>query len=171
MSAEPQKSKQESAPERLPFEPGASKKKAAKLSEARATSENQSQPEKADRSASAKPGGMGVPEVVSQRMARRMAFFSGVPTLLGMATFVGSYLLVIQLHYKIPNTAVLLVSLGFFGLGVLGLSYGLFSASWDENRVGSLLGIDEFGTNTGRLIQAWKEARAQQLKSRPSKDR
>lgn len=103
-------------------------------------------------------------------MARRMAFFSGVPTALGMATFVVSYILVVRLHYKIPNTAVLLVSLAFFGLGVLGLSYGLLSASWDEDRVGSLLGSEEFGANTSRILKAWKEARQQRLQAQGSKD-
>jgi len=49
-----------------------------------------------------------------------------------------------------------LVSMGFFGLGVLGLSYGVLSASWDENRVGTLLGWQDFTQNLGRTIAAWR---------------
>lgn len=94
-------------------------------------------------------------------MARRMAFFCGVPTTLGMFSFVGSYYVVTHDIFKLPNVAVLLVSMGFFGLGVLGLSYGIFSASWDEERVGSWLGNEEFATNFGRTIAAWKEGRKQ----------
>ncbi|MDW8463816.1 MAG: PAM68 family protein [Geminocystis sp.] len=58
-----------------------------------------------------------------------------------------------------PNTAVLLVTLGLFGLGVLGLSYGIFSASWDEDRVGSWWGWSEFKLNFGRFVSAWREHR------------
>ena len=61
---------------------------------------------------------------------------------------------------ELPPIAVLLVSLGFFGLGVLGLSYGALSTSWEEGPdQGSLLGIDEFKLNFGRMRQAWKESR------------
>ena len=99
-------------------------------------------------------------------MARRMAFFCGIPTVLGIATFVVSYFIVTKGIYKLPNAAVVLVSMLFFGLGVVGLSYGLLSASWDEERVGGLLGASEFSTNLGRLTGAWKEAREQQKQKR-----
>jgi hypothetical protein len=49
--------------------------------------------------------------------------------------------------------------MGFFGLGVIGLSYGILSASWDENREGSFWGTEEFATNFGRMITAWRTAR------------
>jgi len=51
------------------------------------------------------------------------------------------------------------VSMGFFGLGVLGLSYGVLSASWDEEIPGSKLGWREFTTNWGRMTSAWRSAR------------
>jgi Photosynthesis affected mutant 68 len=97
-----------------------------------------------------------IPAVVSQRMGRRMAFFSGIPTGLGVLTFFVSYLIVSQGWYKLPNVAVLLVSMGWFGLGVVGLSYGVLSSSWDEERVGTRLGTEEFKTNFDRLTSAWK---------------
>lgn len=107
---------------------------------------------------------LAIPEVVSSRMIRRMALLSGVPILFGVMTFVGSYYIVINDIFELPNTAVLLVSMGWFGLGVLGLSYGVISASWDEESVGSLVGWSEFTINFQRLVGAWQEARQKSLK-------
>ncbi|NET53591.1 MAG: DUF3464 family protein, partial [Merismopedia sp. SIO2A8] len=121
MSTEPSRS-------RLPFEPRQKRQKSAKTKAsppAAETSSNQNQ-----RSPSSNES-MAIPEVVSKRMARRMALLCGIPTFLGIATFFISYFLVTQVGLKLPNAAVLLVSMGFFGLGVLGLSYGVLSASWD----------------------------------------
>jgi UDP-N-acetylmuramyl pentapeptide phosphotransferase/UDP-N-acetylglucosamine-1-phosphate transferase len=100
-----------------------------------------------------------IPEVVSKRMVRRMALFSGVPTGLGIFSFFVFYAVVSQEWFKVPNTAVLLVSMGLFGLGVLGLSYGILSTSWDEHRVGTWWGWSDFTVNFGRLTSAWKNAK------------
>jgi hypothetical protein len=170
-----------SAGDRLPFEPAPARKKAAKqpptppAPKVGDTLQSQSKPpqskpqstskEKPARAAARQEA--GIPEVVSRRMARRMAYFSGIPTSLGVMTFVVSYIVVTQGWLKLPNVAVVLVSMGGFGLGVLGLSYGVISASWDEERVGSLLGWEEFTTNLGRLTQAWREAREAKQKPNP----
>ncbi len=107
------------------------------------------------------PPSTAIPEVVSRRMVRRIAIFSGTPTALGVASFFVSYYVVSKGLFKLPNTAVLLVSLGCFGLGVLGLSYGVLSASWDEEVIGSWWGGPEFSINIQRLWMAWKESRLQ----------
>jgi hypothetical protein len=99
----------------------------------------------------------GIPEVVSRRMIKRMVLFCGIPSALGMSTFIFSYLIVSKDWIELPTYAVLLVSLGWFGLGVLGLSYGVLSASWEEDKLGSRLGIDEFKVNWGRMQDGWKE--------------
>jgi hypothetical protein len=99
----------------------------------------------------------GIPEVVSRRMMKRMALFSGVPSFFGMSTFIVSYWVVSQDIFALPTYAVLLVSLGWFGLGVVGLTYGVLSASWEEDSVGSKLGIEEFKVNLGRMTDTWKE--------------
>lgn len=101
-----------------------------------------------------------VPEVVNRRMVSRAALFCGIPTVLALLTFVASYLAIANDFFQPPTAAVLLVSLGFFGLGVLGLSYGPLSASWDEERVGHPLGLDEFKLNFGRLRDSWRAAKA-----------
>jgi hypothetical protein len=102
---------------------------------------------------------MAIPEVVSQRMIRRVAGFCGIPTFLGIASLVISYLLVTLAHVQLPPIAVLLVNMGLFGLGVLGITYGVLSASWDEETPGTLMGFDEFSTNWGRMAEVWRETR------------
>ena len=105
--------------------------------------------------ASAKPARttrrpQGIPEAVANRMARRIAVATGIPTVMGMGVFIGSYLLVSRGLADIPPSATLAASGGCFLLGVLGLSYGVLSASWEE-RPGSLLGSEQLGLNIGRL--------------------
>jgi hypothetical protein len=150
--------------DRLPFEPQPNRKKAAKKS-APAANVKEKATETSGQSASQPTGGKPtaktgtIPEVVSRRMARRMGVFCGVPTSMGMLTFVISYLIVSHEWFKLPNVVVVLVSMGWFGLGVLGLSYGVLSASWDEQRVGSRLGWEEFTTNFSRLRESWQAAK------------
>ncbi|MFM6312805.1 MAG: PAM68 family protein, partial [Dolichospermum sp.] len=100
---------------------------------------------------------MAIPEVVSQRMIRRVAAFCGIPTFLGIASLVVSYLLLTLADIQLPPIAVLLVNMGLFGLGVLGITYGVLSASWDVERPGNIIGLDEFSTNWGRMIAAWRD--------------
>jgi len=96
-----------------------------------------------------------IPEVVSRRMARRIGLATGLPTLLGMFVFVASYFLVSRRLLDIPPVATLGLSGGFFLLGLVGLSYGVLSASWEE-APGSLLGIEQIGLNITRLKTSLK---------------
>jgi len=73
-----------------------------------------------------------------------------------MSTFITSYIIVSQGWFKVPNIAVVFVSMGFFGLGVFGLTYGVLSASWDEEIPGSPLGWAEFTANWKRVTSAWR---------------
>jgi hypothetical protein len=83
-------------------------------------------------------------------MARRIALATGLPTLMGMGVFVGSYLLVSQGRLDIPTGVTLVSSGAMFLLGLVGLSYGVFSASWEETP-GSLLGFEQISLNLSRL--------------------
>ncbi len=157
MAADPERN-------RLPFEPSKKRQKPAKNSQNQPApdkkSENTPAPaQKAEKQPTLAKEEMAIPKVVSNRMARRMALFCGLPTALGMATFVVSYVIVSQGWLRLPTVAVVLTSMGFFGLGVLGLSYGVISASWDEEIVGSKLGWQEFRTNWGRMTSAWRSSR------------
>ena len=145
------------AKERLPFEPTSTRKKTPKKAVPAPVAGGQDEGMK--KSAASKAQSAAIPEVVSRRMARRMAFFCGIPTTLGMLTLIVSYLIITNHIYKLPNTAVLLVNLAFFGLGVLGLSYGALSASWDEDRLGGWLGWQEFTANASRLTASWRAAK------------
>ena len=100
-----------------------------------------------------------IPPAVANRMARRIAVATGVPSVLGMATFVASYLLVSRSVLDIPPAVTLVTSGGFFLLGVLGLSYGVLSASW-EDAPGSLIGSEQIVLNIGRLRQSVREMRS-----------
>lgn len=100
-----------------------------------------------------------IPKEVSQRMLRRMAFFSGMPIALGVGIFFLSYYLLSRQIVEFAPVAVLLVTMGCFGIGVLGLTYGVLSASWDEE-VGGLIGLKEFKVNFGRVVESWRAGKA-----------
>jgi hypothetical protein len=99
-----------------------------------------------------------IPEAVANRMARRIALATGVPTVMGMGMFIGSYLLVSRQIADIPTGVTLASSGACFLLGVLGLSYGVLSASWEE-APGSLLGAEQIGVNISRLRSSIKAMR------------
>jgi hypothetical protein len=92
-------------------------------------------------------------------MGQRMAVFCGIPSVLGMSSLFIFYWLKVKEVVELPPYLAFAVSFGFLGLGVLGLSYGLFSASWDEERAGSTWGADEFKLNLGRTKDAWKASK------------
>jgi Photosynthesis affected mutant 68 len=162
----------ESDRNRLPFEPGKTRKKAAKKEAA--PHKPTEQPEAttpSEKTVSGKTKStnkfsnanqpQAIPEEISKRMMRRMGIFCGTPTVLGIFSLVGSYFVVSRELFPLPNVAVLLVSGGCFGLGFLGITYGALSASWEEGETGSLLGVKEFQTNVGRMLSAWRESRKQ----------
>ena len=99
-----------------------------------------------------------IPEDVSRRMLRRMGILSGAPVALGVGLFFLSYYLQSRQIVELPPVAVLLVTMGCFGLGVLGLTYGVLSASWDSEP-GSLIGLSEFKLNFGRVMDARKASK------------
>lgn len=154
-------SKEVDAANRLPFEPvrqKPSKPPATTAVTQSKTPQSTPKPTKGRSSRASTPS--SIPEVVSRRMVSRAALYCGVPSVLALLTFVVSYLAIANDVFHPPTAAVLLVSLGFFGLGVLGLSYGPLSASWDEERVGNLIGWGDFKLNFGRLRDSWRTAKA-----------
>ncbi len=110
-----------------------------------------------------------IPEAVNRRMLARMGAFSGTPSILGVLVLVGSYFVITKEWFPLPSVAVLLVSMGCFGLGVVGLTYGALSASWDVGDEGSPLGWTEFQTNLARLRQGWREAKAEEQRQKENR--
>ena len=88
-------------------------------------------------------------------MASRVVFTTGLPTVSGMGVFIGSYVLVSKGIYEIPPFLTLLTSAACFLIGLVGLSYGILSASW-ENSPGSLLGFENINTNISRMRSAFQ---------------
>lgn len=157
--------------DRLPFEPGGKRKKAEKASKQSEIKKSEIKPSKPVDSMTSKKSsgegrdGSGIPPAVSRRMIRRVVILSGIPTFLGVAVFFISYYLLVQKIVELPTVAVFLSTLGCFGLGVLGISYGVLSASWDEEIPGTRLGWSEFTLNLGRLISARRRSRESKSKT------
>ena len=104
------------------------------------------------------PSQQVIPDAVANRMARRIAIGTGIPTVMGMGVFIGSYLLVSRQIFDVPPGATLAASGGCFFLGLLGLSFGVLSASWEE-KPGSLLGTEQIGLNISRLRSSVRSMR------------
>lgn len=102
-----------------------------------------------------------IPKPVANRMARRVAVFTGLPSLAGMGVFVLSYFLMTRGIADIAPGLTLAGSGFFFLLGLAGLSYGVLSASWEQTN-GSLLGLENVKPNLQRMresIRAQKESK------------
>ncbi|CAI7796513.1 unnamed protein product [Closterium sp. NIES-54] len=94
-----------------------------------------------------------VPEVVTNRILKRLAFTVGVPLFIGLSFFPLFYYLKVIQKVDVPDWLPLLTSLFTFGGSGLGISYGVISTSWDPLREGSLLGWTEFKANWPVFMQ------------------
>ena len=99
----------------------------------------------------------GIPKYVADRMAKRIFFTAGIPTILGMSVFVISYVIVTKNIAEIPPSSTIAISALFFLLGLAGLSFGILSASWDKEP-GSFFGIENIPMNIQRAKAAFKPA-------------
>ena len=99
----------------------------------------------------------GIPKYVADRMARRILFTAGIPTIMGMSVFVVSYIIVTKNIAEIPPSSTIAISALFFLLGLAGLSFGILSASWDKEP-GSFFGIENIPMNIQRAKAAFKPA-------------
>ncbi|KAH7659006.1 PAM68-like protein [Dioscorea alata] len=88
-----------------------------------------------------------IPEVVTNRMMRRMGLSIGIPLGVGLLFFPFFYYLKVVAKIDVPTWIPFIVSFFFFGSALLGVSYGIVSASWDPLREGSLLGWNEARRN------------------------
>jgi hypothetical protein len=91
-----------------------------------------------------------LPQVVADRMIRRIAAFAGVP-LAGLFLFFGAYF-VARYKYDISVIPVVVAytTLGCIGAAGVGISYGIMSSSWDEDDDGTALGFKEAKVNVLR---------------------
>ena len=56
----------------------------------------------------------GIPKYVADRMARRIFFTAGIPTIIGMSVFVVSYIIVTRNIAEIPPSSTIAISALFF---------------------------------------------------------
>lgn len=110
-----------------------------------------------------------IPEEVSKRMLRRASWLAGVPTMLGMSAFFINYYLLVNHILELPTWFTYAETLALFGMGFVGLTYGVLSASWEPERDGGLVGLSEFQFNIKVLFQQWREY-GQQKRQQQSED-
>ncbi len=96
-----------------------------------------------------------IPKEVANRMVRRVVFTTGLPTFSGMGVFVISYLLITKGIADVAPALTLTISALCFLIGLIGLSYGILSASWDTNP-GTILGFENIRPNIERMRDAFK---------------
>ena len=95
-----------------------------------------------------------IPKEVANRMIRRVVFTTGLPTLSGMGVFIISYLLITRGIADVAPAITLTTSALCFLVGLIGLSYGILSASWDKNP-GSIIGLENIRPNIDRVRAAF----------------
>ena len=111
----------------------------------------------ADAGGSDTPPSNYIPPEVSKRMVRRASWMAGVPTTLGMSAFFINYYLLVNHIVELPSWLTYAETLMLFGMGFVGLSYGVLSASWEPERDGGLIGLSEFRFNVKVLFEQWRE--------------
>jgi hypothetical protein len=95
-----------------------------------------------------------IPQVVFDRILKRILFTVGIPMASGVALLNIYDALKRGGGVEVPSWVQLLTILLSFGTSAGGIAYGTLSTSWDPEKEGSLLGIDELQTNWPEL---WKE--------------
>ncbi|KAK3220218.1 hypothetical protein Dsin_014188 [Dipteronia sinensis] len=95
-----------------------------------------------------------LPQAVLDRIIVRILVSVGVPMATG---FVSLFLLGLakeQQLWDVPKWVLGLTTFLTFGSSAVGIAYGPLSASWDEKRKGSLLGLEEAKRN---WVVVWEE--------------
>lgn len=96
-------------------------------------------------------GASAIPEKVAMRMGKRMLPFVGIPLFGSMGAFVAFWYFATYKDMEFQPGAVAVTTTVLLLSGLLGITYSIVSASWDEDREGSLLGIEEFQKNVGNI--------------------
>lgn len=97
-------------------------------------------------------GAAVIPEKVAQRMGKRMLSFVGIPLFGSLASFVGFWYMATYQDMEFAPALVATTSFVFLAVSLLGITYSVLSASWDDDREGSGgFGLDEFNKNVGSL--------------------
>jgi len=104
-----------------------------------------------------------IPEVVSNRMLGRIIPFIALPVLMGLGLFYFFIVLARQYDISVEPSAVAYATQAPFAVGLLGITYGVMSASWDPEIEGSALGIKEFKINLQRIFDGLERTKDRQV--------
>lgn len=99
---------------------------------------------------------MRMPEPVAKRAAKRGMVIGGSFYFTMLLVFAFGIFLFKTQEIVIPPTLMAFVTLLLLGLAIFGSSYGLMSASWDQDREGSVLGTEEFSKNMKVLGEGFR---------------
>jgi Photosynthesis affected mutant 68 len=91
-----------------------------------------------------------LPQVVADRMLRRIVGFAGVPLGTLFAFFAAYFVAKYKYDVSVIPVVVATTTLGCIATAGVGISYGIMSSSWDEDTEGSKLGFDEVKVNVVR---------------------
>lgn len=104
-----------------------------------------------------------LPEVVANRMLRRMLTFGGLPLSFLFVFFAAYFVLKYKYDITVLPVVVATSTLGTVGLATLGITYGIFSSSWDVDEEGSTFGLDEAKKNFVRAREGLLGARQREI--------
>lgn len=105
------------------------------------------------------PDAAVIPERVAMRMGSRMLPFVGIPLFGTMGAFVAFWYLRVYKNIEFETVSVAFVTIGLLVVGLLGITYSVMSASWDSDREGSALGVDEFSNNLDSIRAGLKRSK------------
>ncbi|GMI57084.1 hypothetical protein ScalyP_jg3236 [Parmales sp. scaly parma] len=91
-----------------------------------------------------------IPEDVASTMLSRMVPYVGIPMTLAASSFGFFYYQAKYQDTQYDTILVATVTVGFLVVGLLGITYSLFSANWDGDGGGS---VDDFKQNLGSVQQ------------------
>lgn len=78
--------------------------------------------------------------------------FVGIPLFGSFASFIAFWYLAVYKDLEFQPAVVATTSFAFLGTGLLGITYSVLSADWDDDSTGgSALGVDEFQKNFGSI--------------------
>ncbi|KAK9293322.1 hypothetical protein L1049_021314 [Liquidambar formosana] len=95
-----------------------------------------------------------IPKVVFERMIVRILLSVGVPMAIGLALLHLFGIVKEQHLWDVPLWLPVLTTFFTFGTSALGIAYGTLSTSWDAEKKGSLLGVEEAQQN---WVEMWRE--------------
>lgn len=102
-----------------------------------------------------------MPPKVAKRSAKRGMVIGGSFYGAMIAVFLVAIFIYKTQELIIPPTLMAFITLSLLALAIVGGSYGLMSASWDEDREGSVLGTEEFSKNMGIIGEGFRKATMQ----------